>query len=76
MPHPFLTPIAATAATIAANRDEPQRYRTGIDGLWPPETVTEWGFSTSSGTRCHDRNLHPNQAVAGSSPVPRSEKIP
>jgi hypothetical protein len=70
----FFAETAASAATFAAKRDDRRRYQTALHRSISPEIGTRWHFSVLCHTQCHDQNLLPKQAVAGSSPVPRSQK--
>jgi hypothetical protein len=63
-----------TAATIAAKRDEISRYGTRTGRPGSRKIVIRSTFLRPDDTRRHDHNLLPKQAVAGSSPVPRSRK--
>jgi hypothetical protein len=63
-----------TAATIAAKRDDISRYGTRTGRPGSRKIVIRSTFLRPDDTRRHDHNLLPKQAVAGSSPVPRSRK--
>jgi hypothetical protein len=64
-----------TAATIAAKRDDICRYGTRTGRSRCRKIAIRSTFLLPDDTRSHDQNLLPKQAVAGSSPVPRSQKI-
>ena len=63
-----------TAATIAAKRDDIRRYGTRTGRSRSRKIAIRSTFLLPDDTRRHDHNLLPKQAVAGSSPVPRSKK--
>jgi hypothetical protein len=63
-----------TAATIAAKRDDICRYGTRTGRSRSRKIAIRSTFLRPEDTCCHEQNLLPKQAVAGSSPVPRSTK--